>query len=116
MPATMAATTTLDRLEHLGDAHPPPVQAQGAAQEWATADTIVDTEILSRMHRGAAWSKLEMCFRWRAIKAYLEANGVEVGSDPRAHSIRGMLRCKRLPPPEYDATTTRVTRLGVCGL
>lgn len=86
-----------------------------AAEAAEDMDGVVDTEITNRMQRGAAWGKLELCFRWRAIRTYLEGVGV-VESDPRFVQIREMLRCKQLPPPEYDVREARVTRLGVCGL
>ena len=85
------------------------------AVECIVLEDAIDGDIQHRMQRGAGWNKLEQCFRWRAIKKYLEESGVP-DTDARTAEIRGMLSRKRLPVPDYDAAKSRVRHLGVCGL
>ena len=75
----------------------------------------VEDEIAGRQARGAGWARLEACFRWRAVRAYLEGRGV-APDDPRTARVRALLRGGALPPPAYDAASGRVTALGVEGL
>lgn len=96
---------------HADDAHPREQQEQQlAAQEQPhdmdALNISIDKEIVYRMqHR--SWKQMDLCFKWRLIKEYIESLGVE--QKVSIADVRGMLKHNQLLDVEYDGT--RVTKL-----
>ena len=82
---------------------------------FAELDAAIDAEIRERQSSGLAWKKLEPCFKWSKILAYLEGCGIQ-RADPAVAEVRAQLRASGLPHLEYDTERNCVVRIGVGGL
>jgi len=56
------------------------------------------------------WRKLDLCFKWQMLQAYLSKRGIGEG-DPRYEHVRGLLRSGVLLSVEYDSKCQRVSRV-----
>lgn len=73
-------------------------------------DTLIDNEIRTHYKKNTAWSKLDLCFKWSLIRAYMIDSGV-AEHDALIDEVKEMLISNRLPNVEYDKFTHKVVKL-----
>lgn len=81
-------------------------------QELAELDQYIDCEIASRLSAsGMTWRKLDACFKWRALKAYLATLNIAEGSDAYEQA-RSLLKLSDFASAvEYDARSQKIVRV-----
>jgi hypothetical protein len=81
------------------------------AQELTDLDKFIDGEIEGRLAAAnMTWRKLDTCFKWRMLQAYMKERGLAEGSDAYV-LVRELLRTHQLTSVEYDCRGQAVTRL-----
>lgn len=82
-------------------------------ERMVSLEHFIDDEIA---HRVAAanmtWRKLEVCFKWQAIREYMRARGVDREATPDDfEAVRDLVRRGELTSVEYDPKARVVLRL-----
>ena len=98
-------------------APPPPImrcttgaqcsQQQAAAFDMDALNDMIEREIAARMRR-QSWKQMDLCFKWKLVRAYMDAQPMSCGAELVA-DVRRMLKTDALTNVEYDGA--RVTRL-----
>jgi hypothetical protein len=71
---------------------------------------FIEDDIERRARGLTSWKKLDMCFKWKAVVAYLkERDGTTAEEEDR---LLGLVRSKKLLDVEYDAFSGRIVSLG----
>jgi hypothetical protein len=57
------------------------------------------------------WRKLDLCFKWQMLQAYMSKRGIDEPDDSRYEHVRGLLRGGSLSSVEYDAKRQCILRI-----
>lgn len=76
-------------------------------------DTLIENEITHCL-QNRSWARLDMCFKWRLVSAFLQEQGLaEDMDDTTRDTIRSRIRCNALDGVEYDSQAMKITRMDV---
>ena len=89
----------------------PQVPPPDHAKDLAELDTYIDGEIAARLASvSMTWRKLDQCFKWRMLQAYLRERGEPDGGSAYG-VVRELLRTGQLTSVEYDCVRQVIARL-----
>ena len=74
-------------------------------------ETLIQHEIERRL-RNKSWSKLDMCFKWKLVSAFLKEHGY--GSDAELmQEFRTMIKRNELDDVDYDNAAMKIVRMDI---